>query len=64
MEQHPLAPKLNTAREQAAQIRISLRHLQNLCNKRLIPFIKLGKSIRFDPVAVQKALQKLEVKAR
>jgi excisionase family DNA binding protein len=64
MHEHLSAPKLNNTREQAAQMSCSVRHLQNLCNKRLVPFYKLGKSVRFDPVAVHKALQKLCIKER
>ena len=48
--------------EQAEQLRCSIRHLINLRNKRLIPYIKLGKSVRYDPNAVQRALEKLTVK--
>jgi excisionase family DNA binding protein len=54
--------RLNTAKEQAEELRISLRHLENLKAKRLIPFIRLGHSVRFDPEAVARALSKLTVK--
>jgi excisionase family DNA binding protein len=54
--------RLNTAKEQAEELNCSLRHLENLKAKRQIPFIRLGKSIRFDPVAVERALEKLTVK--
>ena len=49
-------------KEQAKQLICSIRHLINLRNKRLIPYIKLGKSIRYDPNAVQRALEKLSIK--
>jgi hypothetical protein len=64
MQEHLSAPKLNTAREQAAQMGCSERYLQILRAKRLIPFFKIGKSVCFDPVAVHKALQKLCIKER
>jgi Helix-turn-helix domain len=51
-------------KEQAKQLKCSLRHLINLRNKRLIPFIRLGRSIRYDPTAVQHALEKLTVRER
>jgi hypothetical protein len=35
--------------------------LVNLRNRRLIPFVKLGKSIRYNPDRVAKALEKLTV---
>jgi hypothetical protein len=55
-------PRLNTEKQQAAQLQCSLRHLVDLRNKRLIPFIRLGRSIRYDPNAVQRALEKLTIK--
>jgi len=33
-----------------------------LRKRRLIPYIKLGKSVRFDPAAVAAAIQKLTIK--
>ena len=56
--------ELNTEKEQAEVMKISVRHLTHLRARRLIPFIRLGKSIRYDPVAVQRALEKLSVKER
>jgi hypothetical protein len=57
-------PRLNTEKQQAAQLQCSLRQLVALRNRRLIPFIRLGKSIRYDPAAVQRALEKLTVRER
>ena len=54
--------ELLTVKQQAARLRVCERHLINLRNKRLIPYIKLGRSIRYNPEAVQRALAKLEVK--
>jgi hypothetical protein len=31
--------------------------------KRVIPVIKIGKNVRFDPVKVRKALEKYEIEA-
>lgn len=64
MQEHLTAPRLNTTREQAAQMGCSVRYVQILRAKRLIPFFKIGKSVRFDPLAVHKALQKLCIKER
>ncbi|CEF48934.1 unnamed protein product [uncultured bacterium] len=50
-----------TERELAKELRISLRHLINLRNRRLVPHIKLGRLIRYDRTAVEKALEKLTV---
>jgi hypothetical protein len=54
--------RLNTEKQQAEQLQCSLRHLIDLRNKRLIPFIRLGTSIRYDPNAVQHELEKLTVR--
>lgn len=64
MQEYLSAPRLNNTREQAAQMGCSVRYVQILCAKRLIPFYKIGKSVRFDPVAVHKALEKLCIKER
>lgn len=45
-----------------ALLQISKRHAAALRKKRLIPFIKLGKSVRFDETAVLAAVKKLTVK--
>jgi hypothetical protein len=52
----------NTPKEQAEELNCSLRHLANLKTKRMIPHIKLGHSVRYDPAAVARALDKLSVK--
>ena len=66
MEVNTVAPKLLTGKEQAEQMNVSLRHLLNLRKKKLIPYIRLGsRCVRYDPVAVHKALTaKLTVSAR
>jgi hypothetical protein len=53
---------LITEKAQAELLNCSLRHLINLRNKRLVPFIRLGKLVRYNPDAVQRALEKLTVK--
>jgi hypothetical protein len=58
----PRATRLLKEKQQAQELNCSLRHLINLRRKRLIPFIRLGQTIRYDPVAVEKALEKLTVK--
>jgi excisionase family DNA binding protein len=48
--------------ELAEELRVSQRHLINLRNRRLIPHIKLGRLIRYDRAAVEKAIEKLTVR--
>jgi|GEM_PF-1664217 len=54
---------LITREELTAELKICLRHLDNLTRRRLIPHIRLGRAIRYDPTAVRKALDKLTIKA-
>ena len=56
------ATRLLTEKEQAEELQCSLRHLANLRKRRLIPYVRLGRSIRFDPAAVERALTKLSVR--
>ena len=50
--------------ELAALLRVTPRHLEKLTKRRVIPFIKLGRSIRYKWSAVEKALDKVTVKER
>jgi excisionase family DNA binding protein len=54
--------KYSTEYELAEELRVSQRHLINLRNRRLIPHLKLGRLIRYDRAAVEKALEKLTIK--
>jgi len=47
----------------AYYIGVSERTISNMMRKRLIPVIKIGKSVRFDPSKVRKALDKYEIEA-
>ena len=60
MQRQPLI----TEQEQAELLRCSLRHLINLRNQRLVPFVKLGRLVRYNPDQVEKAIQKLTVRER
>jgi hypothetical protein len=54
--------KLRTEKEMAERCSCSQRHLINLRNRRLIPFIKLGHLVRYNEDAVMRALDKLTVR--
>ena len=56
--------ELITGQEQAKRLSCSIRHLRRLRNRRLIPFVKLGGAIRFNPEAVARAVEKLTIKER
>jgi len=45
----------------ADYIGVSERTISNMMSKRIIPVIKIGKSVRFDPTKVRKALDKYEI---
>ena len=50
-------------REIADYIGVSERTVSNMMRQRRIPVIKIGKSVRFDPSKVRKALDKYEIEA-
>ena len=50
-------------REIADYIGVSERTISNMMRQRRIPVIKIGKSVRFDPTKVRKALDKYEIEA-
>ena len=52
---------LFTRKQVADYIGVSERTISNMMRKRLIPVIKFGKSVRFDPPKVKKALEKYEI---
>ena len=54
---------LFTRKQIAAYLGVCERTVSNLMAKRLIPVIKIGKNVRFDPVKVRKALEKYETEA-
>lgn len=60
MERHQRL--LLTEKEQAALLSISANHLINLRRGRLVPHVRLGKSIRYNPVEVAKAVEKLTIR--
>jgi excisionase family DNA binding protein len=42
---------------------VSERTVSNLMRRRIIPVIKFGRSVRFDPVAVHKAMIRYQIEA-
>jgi excisionase family DNA binding protein len=54
---------LLTVREQAEQLSISWRGLQEFTKKRMIPSVRLGRLVRYNPIEVSKALEKLTVRS-
>jgi excisionase family DNA binding protein len=49
---------LITVREQANLLSVSPRHLHDLTRQRIIPCVRLGRSVRYSPQAVAAALEK------
>lgn len=57
-----LTPGALLNRKQIAKfIGVSERTISNMVRQRRIPVIKFGRSVRFDPVRVRKALDKYEI---
>jgi excisionase family DNA binding protein len=50
--------KLISVRDQAQQLGISARHLHDLTKQRLIPCVRLGRAVRYNPAAVAQAIEK------
>ena len=42
---------------------VSERTVSNLMSRRIIPVIKFGRNVRFDPVMVHKAMTKYQIEA-
>lgn len=49
--------RLLTRRQQAARCGLSVRTIDDMLSKGILPFFKIGKSIRFDPTEVEEALR-------
>lgn len=49
-------------KQMAAMLGVSWGHMINLRRRRMVPFIQLGKSIRYNPKLVEIALQKHTVR--
>jgi hypothetical protein len=56
--------RLASGEEIVALLNISPRHLVNLRERRIIPFIRLGRVIRYDRAAVSAAITRLTVQPR
>ena len=50
-------------RQLADYLMVSERTISNMVRERRIPVIKFGRSVRFDPVTVRKAMAKYEIEA-
>ena len=47
----------------AQHLGITERHVRRLVSERRIPFVKVGRFVRFDPIAVASWLERTAVKA-
>ena len=56
--------KLQTKKDLASEKNVSVRCIENWMNKQIIPFLKVGSVVRFDPTAVDAALSKYTRRAR
>ena len=50
-------------KELAAMLSVSWRHVQNLRKMRLIPHVRLGRVVRYRVQDVEKALERLTIRA-
>ena len=61
-EQSRVFPELLTKDELAARLKLTRRGVECLMARRLIPFIRVGRSVRFEAASTMAALQRLEVR--
>jgi excisionase family DNA binding protein len=47
----------------AAHLGVSVRHITNLQRRRVIPYVKVGRVVRFDIHACDQALKAMEIKS-
>lgn len=50
-----------TKADLALHYSISLRTVTNLMRRRVLPYVKIGQVVRFDPQASEQAMRKFEV---
>jgi excisionase family DNA binding protein len=56
-------PHLLTIDELADHLGITVRHVRRLIAERRIPFVRVGRFVRFEPTAVAEWLERSTVKA-
>lgn len=47
----------------AKHLKCSIRHINNLMSRRVLPFVKLGRFVRFDMAACDLAMKKIQTKS-
>lgn len=52
-----------TKTEIAKHLKCSIRHINNLMCRRVLPFVKLGRFVRFDRAACDLAMKKIQTKS-
>lgn len=62
--QQTLLPVLVDIDDVAHHLGVGARHVRRLVHERRIPFVKWGRLLRFDPVAVDEWLEASRVEAR
>ena len=54
--------RLLTAKELAPMLGCSWRHVLALRDQRLIPYVRLGRLVRYDPEEVRQAIERLTIR--
>ena len=58
-----VVPKLLTIDELAERLGVTRRHIRRLVQERKVPFLKVGRFVRFDPAAISDWLDQSRVAA-
>jgi excisionase family DNA binding protein len=59
-----MTPHLVTVKELASMLGCSWRHVLSLRDQRLIPYVRLGRLVRYNPEEVRQAIERLTVRER
>jgi excisionase family DNA binding protein len=57
-----VTPLLVTAKELAPMLGCSWRHVLTLRDQRLIPYVRLGRLVRYNPEEVRQAIERLTIR--
>ena len=60
LQSGPVATQWLNKAEIAHHYRCSVRHINKLMGRRILPFLKMGRFVRFDPAACDQAMKRYQ----
>lgn len=64
MDNQNALPQLLTIDQLATQLGTSVRHVRRLVTERRVPYVKVGRWVRFDPTTIARWLDQHRVEGR